>query len=208
MAYYERLPVGHEERNYKYLITLVKRYLETRRRNQLRDEALRSIGKAAYVAEEVLRKKGDCYQWLKHGKCASGRDCPFYMTRRRRAADDRTAPGAQEQGRPGDLHQEAEALDPTGVRCEAARTRHDLRPAITEDPIKHTLYKNNPSPARTDQSPEMLFVTSLQRTALAGLETSVAMSTKKTRRFFPSKMTQNRRVRVLAKNLTPKALAV
>ena len=77
MAYYERLPVGHEERNYRYLITLVKRYLETRRRNQLRDEASRSVGKAAYVAEDVLRQKGDCYQWLEHGKCASGRDCPF-----------------------------------------------------------------------------------------------------------------------------------
>jgi hypothetical protein len=67
MAYYERLPVGHEERNYRYLVTLVRRYLETRRRNQLRDEASRCVGKAAYVAEDAHRQKGDCYQWLEHG---------------------------------------------------------------------------------------------------------------------------------------------
>jgi hypothetical protein len=78
MAHYERLPVGHEDRCYRYLLTLAKRYLEARRRNQLRDEASHNVGKTAYVAEEVPRKKGDCYQWwLKHGKCASGKDCPI-----------------------------------------------------------------------------------------------------------------------------------
>ncbi len=51
MAHYERLPVGHEDRCYKYLLTLAKRYLETRRHNQLRDEASRNVGNAAYVAE-------------------------------------------------------------------------------------------------------------------------------------------------------------
>ena len=37
-----------------------KRYLEKKQRNQLREEASRNVGKAAYVAEEVSRKKGDC----------------------------------------------------------------------------------------------------------------------------------------------------
>ena len=100
MAYYERLPVGHEERNYRYLITLVKRYLETRRRNQLRDEASRSVGKAAYVAEDVLRQKGDCYQWLEHGKCASGRDCPFLHDKEKAGRGRSDSPRGSRTGSP------------------------------------------------------------------------------------------------------------
>ena len=144
--------------------------------------------RAAWARQPTLRrrfcaKRASAINGRSTANARQGVIARFYMTRKRRAVDDRTAPGAQERGRPGDLHQEAEALDPTGVQCEAARIRQDPCPEITEDPIKHTLYKNNPSPARTLQSPEMLFVTSLQKTAHAGLETSVAMSTRKTRRF-------------------------
>ena len=82
-----------------YLLTLAKRYLEARRRNQLRDEASRNVGKAAYVAEEVPRKKGDCYQWLKHGKCASGKDCPF-LHDRDMAGKGRDSPTGSRRGSP------------------------------------------------------------------------------------------------------------
>ena len=100
MAYYERLPIGHEERNYRYLVTLVKRYLETRRRNQLRDEASRSVGRAAYVAEDVLRQRGDCYQWLEHGKCASGRDCPFLHDKEKAGRGRSDSPRGSRTGSP------------------------------------------------------------------------------------------------------------
>jgi hypothetical protein len=97
-AYYERLPIGHEERNYRYLVTLVKRYLETRRRNQLRDEASRNVGKAAYVAEDAPRQKGDCYQWLEHGKCASGRDCPFLHDKEKKGRGRSASPRGSRTG--------------------------------------------------------------------------------------------------------------
>ena len=129
MAYYERLPIGHEERNYRYLVTLVKRYLENRRRNQLRDEASRNVGKAAYVAEDAPRQKGDCYRWLELGKCASGRDCPYLHDKEKKVADDLLALEDQKLDRPGDPRREAEAPGPIRIRCAVARPHRGPRPA-------------------------------------------------------------------------------
>jgi hypothetical protein len=58
------------------------------------------VGKAAYVAEEVLRKKGDCYQWLKHGKCASGRDCPFLHDKEKAGRERSNSPRGSRTGSP------------------------------------------------------------------------------------------------------------
>ena len=164
-----------------------------------------------WARQPMLRKKFHTKRAIAiHGwstaSAHQGVTARIYTTRRRQVADDRIAQGAQEPGRPRDLYQEAQALDPIGVRCEIARTRHDLRFEIAGNPIK--LYQNNPSSAQTLRSPEALFVTSLQKTARASSETSVDMLTKRIKRPSPSKMTRNRRERVLEKNLTPKAPAV
>ena len=132
MAHYERLAVGHEDRCYKYLLTLAKRYLEARRRNQLRDEASRNIGKAAYVAEEVPRKKGDCYQWLKHGKCASGRDCPFQHDRDM-AGKGRDSPTGSRRGSPRQNSPGGRSSGSSGSRSNSPKEkiRRDKNTACT-----------------------------------------------------------------------------
>ena len=129
------------------------------------------------------------------------------MIRKRRVVDDLLALEDREQDRPEDLCQEAEVLDPIGARCVVARTRHDLRPAMAEDPTKQMQYQNNPSRVPTLQSPERPFASTSRKMALASLETSVATLTKKTKRLFPSEVTQNRRKRALVKNPMPKAPA-
>ncbi len=132
MAHYERLPVGHEDRCYMYLLTLAKRYLEARRRNQLRDEASRNFGKAACAAEEVPRKKGDCSQWLKHGKSASGKDCPF-LHDRDMAGKGRDSPTGSQRGSPRQNWPGSRSSGSSGNRSNSPkeRVRRDKNIACT-----------------------------------------------------------------------------
>ena len=105
-----------------YSLNLAKRYLEARRRNQLRDEASRNVGKAAYVAEEVPRKKGDCYQWLKHGKCASGKDCPF-LHDRDMAGKGRDSPTGSRRGSPRQNSPGSRSSGSSGNRSNSPKER-------------------------------------------------------------------------------------
>ena len=79
MSHYDRLPLGHAEKNYNYLISLVRRHLEARRRDQVRDEHARHRGQPAYAATSPgpKREQGECWQWIKHGKCSKSSECPF-----------------------------------------------------------------------------------------------------------------------------------
>ena len=47
MSYYNRLDKGHSERNYTFISSCVRRYLERQRQNKAKAERTRSVGKTA-----------------------------------------------------------------------------------------------------------------------------------------------------------------
>lgn len=75
MSYYNRLDIGHIDKNYQWLISTAKKEIETRRRQQTRDELAR--GRKAQPTNALAATKGICFQFKKSGKCARGDDCPF-----------------------------------------------------------------------------------------------------------------------------------
>ena len=74
MAYYDRLPEGHAEKTYDYLLQIVRQHLELQRRNQARSELQKGMKS---VPAAPLTRKGVCYQFRKNGKCSRGDACPF-----------------------------------------------------------------------------------------------------------------------------------
>ena len=73
MAYYERLHLGHSDKNYELLLTTVRRYLEQKRHQRAKAERNRGNSRPS---APVTGKKGLCFQYQK-GQCKKGDDCPY-----------------------------------------------------------------------------------------------------------------------------------
>jgi len=87
MAHYDWLPLGHPEKTYDNMVSIVRRRLENKRRDQVREEHTRNICNPSYPASaDVKREKGDCWSWTCYGKCTDGANCPFKHDSSRRGS--------------------------------------------------------------------------------------------------------------------------
>jgi hypothetical protein len=71
IAHYDRADIGHPDKNYAYLLRIVRKQIELQRRTQVRDELLGAGGPGAGKAlaahsdkpDKPKAKKGECYQF-------------------------------------------------------------------------------------------------------------------------------------------------
>ena len=77
MAYLERLPSDHKERQYPALFDLVRKHLELKLRQRNRDDLARGRGQGRPAAPAKETKKGICRQFEAHGNCARGNSRAF-----------------------------------------------------------------------------------------------------------------------------------
>ena len=99
LALYEQDIVQRgESRSYVKLKTIVANFLDKKQRNLHRQNLLnhrsKSVGAAASIPNEA-RKQGDCYQWVKKGKCSRGDDCGFKHDDAKKGDDRRPTPKAK-----------------------------------------------------------------------------------------------------------------
>ena len=59
LAYYERLPPGHNEKNYHYLLRCARRILERNRMNKFREEVSQGFRSASGTAAPATNSKGE-----------------------------------------------------------------------------------------------------------------------------------------------------
>ena len=98
MAHYEWLSVDNPDRCYQHLVSLLRRHLESKRRDQVSYELSTRLGEPAFAAredsdDERKRSRGECWQWVSHGKCSNGSQRPFLR--------DPSHAGRASPGRPG-----------------------------------------------------------------------------------------------------------
>ena len=76
MAYYYRLDHGHADRSYSWLLSVVRKTLENKRRAETRAELV-PTNKRPGNTYAFAAQQGICFSWQKNGKCARGANCPF-----------------------------------------------------------------------------------------------------------------------------------
>ena len=88
MSYYERLDIGHPDRSYKLLFSIVRKRLEQARRDRTKDALQNSLlrrGKAMVSAggdvgvrgRSPSCPKGVCRTWFSKGSCSKGNSCSY-----------------------------------------------------------------------------------------------------------------------------------
>ena len=86
MSYYNRLDVGHADRSYEFLVSIVRKHLEMVRGDRTRDELQNSLLRRgrAMAAEDAGGRtrsqtcpRGVCRTWFAKGSCSKGKSCSF-----------------------------------------------------------------------------------------------------------------------------------
>ena len=89
LSYYERLDVGHPDKTYDWLISIVRKRLEQVRRDRTRDELHNGLlrkgralvsgdsGDTSSSPDKARCPKGVCRSWFSKGSCSKGSSCPY-----------------------------------------------------------------------------------------------------------------------------------
>ena len=72
IMYYERLPEGHEDRSYDYLMEQAERVVTQRLHERNRKDLVKSLNRT----HSPTTRTQNCKQWMR-GICTRGRDCPY-----------------------------------------------------------------------------------------------------------------------------------
>ena len=73
MAYYERLPRDHEKKNYDFILSVVRRFLEKQRAQTAKAERSKSVLRASVLATD---DRPICFAFQR-GECTKGKDCKY-----------------------------------------------------------------------------------------------------------------------------------
>ena len=73
IAYYERLPQGHADKSYTFLLSAARRYIEHKRNQKVKIERARTGGKPSAA---VADNRPPCFAF-QQGKCQRGHNCKY-----------------------------------------------------------------------------------------------------------------------------------
>ena len=98
MSYYYRLDHGHADRSYEWLLSITRKTLANKRRQQTREELKprdrRDSSNYAFAATQ-----GICYSWVNKGKCAAGKNCPWLHDETKKGQRKGKGKGQDKRGR-------------------------------------------------------------------------------------------------------------